>query len=192
MSWKGGSPRCRHAAAGRRRTVGLGPRSSSPARLSLMVFDPGVRAERRSRMPHPMGPSNVLNACVIESAVSELRPDCRVSYSSSAGPRGFRSLLPSCRPQVPSGASWSAGEQGRTDRGSSFSFPGFRCYLGGFWSWFVVRLVGDGAILYVCSKVVGFLVTRASVRSVGRARLPGSRRRSLGAWWRMRPACWRR
>ena len=29
-------------------------------------------------MPHPMGPSNVLNACVIESAVSELRPDCRV------------------------------------------------------------------------------------------------------------------
>ena len=36
-----------------------------------------------------------------------------------------------------------------------------------------MRLVGDGAILYVCSKVVGFLMTRASVRSVGRARLPG-------------------
>ena len=29
-------------------------------------------------MTHLMSPSNVLNACVVEPAMSELRPDCRV------------------------------------------------------------------------------------------------------------------
>ena len=28
-------------------------------------------------MTHLMSPSNVLNACVVEPAMSELRPDCR-------------------------------------------------------------------------------------------------------------------
>jgi len=73
-----------------------------------MVFDPGVRAERGSRMPHPMGPSNVLNACVIESAVSELRPDCRVQLLVVGG----TAWLPVAA-VVPSAASWCVVERRR-------------------------------------------------------------------------------
>ena len=35
-------------------------------------------------MPHPMGPSNVLNACVIESAVSELLPVAAAVLSAAS------------------------------------------------------------------------------------------------------------
>ena len=55
----------------------------------------------------------------------------------------------------------------------------------------MVRLVGDGAILYICSKVVGFLASRPVVGLGRRARLLESRRRMLGSWWGMRLACWR-
>jgi len=78
-------------------------------------------------MTHPMSPSNVLNACAVEPAVSELRPDCRVQLLVSGGVSWFPVAA-----AVPSVASslWCVMERRRfgADRqGERFGFPVFRC-----------------------------------------------------------------
>ena len=86
-------------------------------------------------MTHPMSPSNVLNACVVEPAVSELRPDCRVQLLVSGGVSWFPVAA-----AVPSVASslWCVMERRRfgADRQKEqFRFPGFSLLLGRFGEW---------------------------------------------------------
>ena len=56
---------------------------------------------------------------------------------------------------------------------------GFRCCVGDRGVRFGVRVVGNQAILYICSKVVCFLVSRPVVRPRCWPRPPGTRRRGL-------------
>ena len=115
-----------------------------------------------------MGSSNVLNAQRLRHRVGRVRaapglpsPVARRRRDRVASGRCCR---PVGRKLVRRGT--PTGRGGLTGGAVSDSSI-FRCYRGVFWVWFVARLVGDGCMLYICSKVVGFLVTRPVVRPMG-------------------------
>ena len=117
-----------------------------------------------------MGPSNVLNAQRLRHRVGRVRaapglpsPVTRRRRHRVASGRCCRPVgrkFPLVRRGTPTG-------RGGLTGGAVSASSIFRCYRGVFWGWFVVRLVGDGCMLYICSKMVGFLVTRPVVRPMG-------------------------
>ena len=154
---------------------GTGARSSSPHGSRSWSASRGRGcAERGSRMTHPMSPSNVLNACVVEPAVSELCPDCRVQLLVSGGVSWFPVAA-----AVPSVASspWCVMERrrfGATDRRSSFGFPVFCCWAGSG----VIAWCGWWGLLLYCTYVRRWGVSLCPGRwcgwSAGRAWWGGS------------------